>query len=243
LSGARRAPLNPTIILMEDTPAVQPEATRVTRSKAQAKANYDRLSKFYDLIAASEKPYIDLGLQILGLETGETVLEIGFGTGRAILAMAKAIGDSGVVCGIDISEGMLATAREKVQQAGVSHRVELSCEDAAALPYEAYAFDAVFMSFTLELFDNPQVPVVLAECRRVLKDSGRICVVALSKPAHSGIAVRLYEWAHRQFPVLVDCRPIYLQNELYAAGFQPVNIIKKSMWGLPVEIVLARPVG
>jgi ubiquinone/menaquinone biosynthesis C-methylase UbiE len=228
---------------VDEKAVVKLEASRVTRSKALAKSNYDRLSGVYDLIAASEVPYIDQGLQILGLIEGESVLEIGFGTGRAILAMAKAVGDTGKVCGIDISEGMLAVAREKVQQAALSHRVELSCDDAAALHYAADSFDAVFMSFTLELFDNPQVPLVLAECRRVLKTTGRICVVALSKPANPGIAVRLYEWAHSQFPVLVDCRPIYVQDELHEAGFQVVNSIKKSMWGLPVEIVLACPAG
>lgn len=224
---------------MGNTKSARPPASRVTTTKAQAKANYDRLSRFYDLLAASEKRYIDLGLQLLDLREGETVLEIGFGTGHAILAMAKAVGDSGIVYGVDISEGMLNTARNKVEQAGLGPRVELVCDDASALPYARAEVDALFISFTLELFDSPHIPVVLGECRRVLKDTGRICVVALSKAGPANLAVRLYEWAHRRFPAVVDCRPIYLQEELCLAGFHPLQSIHRSMWALPVEIVLA----
>jgi len=216
------------------------EISRVTRSKGQAKASYDKMSKWYDILARPERRYGYLGLQKLRAVEGETVLEIGFGTGHGILALAQSVGNSGQVYGIDISEGMINITRARVREAGFSERVVLNCGDAARLPFEADFFAAVFMSFTLELFDTPDIPMVLHECRRVLRSDGRICVVAMSKKGKANVITRLYEWAHVKFPEYVDCRPIFVQEALEAAGFQPLDVTEITMFGLPIEIVVAR---
>jgi hypothetical protein len=54
-----------------------------------------------------------------------------------------------------------------------------------------------------------------------------------------GTAVKIYEWFHEIMPVAVDCRPIYAQADLTAAGFDICDLTSMSMWGLPVEIILA----
>ena len=57
---------------------------RVTRTKAQAKASYDRMSPFYDYFAGVfEQKYRNAALKQLNIASGEIVLEIGFGTGHA----------------------------------------------------------------------------------------------------------------------------------------------------------------
>ena len=212
--------------------------SRVLRPKEEARSSYNKLSRWYDLISgSSEKKYRDIGLQKLAARPGERILEIGFGTGHCILSLAEAVGDSGHVCGIDLSDGMLAIARDRLERAGLQGRVDLQAGDALALPYESDGFDGVFMSFTLELFDTPEIPLLLEQCRRVLKAGGRIAVVTLVKKP--GMAVRIYEWFHEKMPSAVDCRPILAQEALAAAGFSLGEVTALSMWGLPVEIILA----
>ena len=217
------------------------QISRVTRSKEEAKATYDKMSGWYDVLAGRfESKYRDVGLRKLGAKEGEVVLEIGFGTGHCILALAQSVGDSGKVYGIDISEGMRNITRSRVEEQALSERVELRCGDAAELPFEADFFDAIFLSFTLELFDTPEIPIVLRECQRVLRRGGRICVVSISKKGESSLMTRLYEWLHEKFPNYFDCRPIFVQKALKDAEFQVLDTTEMSMWGLPVEIALAR---
>ena len=222
------------------------DVSRVKRSKEQARDGYNRMARCYDMIAGRfEREYRDIGLEKLGVKDGETVLEIGFGTGQAVLAMAESVGEKGKVYGIDISDRMLRIAGSRVEKMGMSKRVALQREDAADLPYKDDFFDAAFISFTLELFDTPEIPEVLHHCRRVLRDGGRLCVVSLArKPLDEDEkepwAIWLYELAHRLFPSYFDCRPIYVRKSLEDAGFDIVDVTEMQMWGLPVDIVLAK---
>lgn len=81
--------------------------SRVTRSKDAAKTSYDRMSKWYDLIAGtSEWKFVQVGLDLLDPKEGEVVLDIGFGTGKSVLAISQTVGPTGRVYGLDLSEGM-----------------------------------------------------------------------------------------------------------------------------------------
>jgi demethylmenaquinone methyltransferase/2-methoxy-6-polyprenyl-1,4-benzoquinol methylase len=217
------------------------EITPVERSKESAKAAYDRLSKWYDLLAgSSEKKFADIGLQKLDVKAGEKILEIGFGTGGSLVSLVQLVGRTGKVYGVDLSTGMFRVAQYKLKKEGILNRAELQCADATHLPYPDNFFDALFMSFVLELFDTPELPLVLDECKRVLQSNGRIGVVALSK--QKKYSVRLYEWFHMRFPAYVDCRPIFVRETIEQAGFQITNATEMSIWGLPVEIVVAQKI-
>lgn len=196
-------------------PVEEQNIIRVKRTREQAREGYNKMSRWYDLIGGqSEKKYRNEGLRMLDVGEGERVLEIGYGTGHVTVALARLVSDSGKVNGIDISDGMLGVATGRVSRAGLDDRVELQRGDASELPYEDDMFDAVFMSFTLELFDNPEIPGVLEQCMRVLKPGGRIVVVSMSAYGAEGSMVRLYKWAHRNIPSFVDCRPIYARKAL-----------------------------
>lgn len=137
---------------------------------------------------------------------------------------------------------MLAVAKSRIEGAGLLKMIDLRCGDATDLPYEAETFDAIFSSFTLELFDTSEIPLVLKECWGVLKPQGRICIVSLSKNGKQNSMLRLYEWAHEKFPDIIDCRPIFVQKALLTAGFEIKQTACHSMWGLPVEMVLGSKV-
>jgi ubiquinone/menaquinone biosynthesis C-methylase UbiE len=217
------------------------ETVRVTRSKDDARSFYDRISRVYNLLSgSSERKFVEAGLEMLDVHRGETVLEIGFGTGSGLVALAGAVGEEGSVAGIDISSGMSRVALSRLEKVGDSGRVELQIGDAASLPYDNEAFDAIFMSFTLELFDVPELPLVLAECSRTLRHDGRICVVSMSNAGKHGLMTKAYLWAHRRLPRYVDCRPIYVRRSLERVGLEVVEDRLMTLWRLPVEIVLAR---
>ncbi|MCK5200577.1 MAG: class I SAM-dependent methyltransferase [Spirochaetales bacterium] len=213
--------------------------SRVYRTKEEAEETYNKMSGTYDLFAGTfEAKYTNMALKNLNIKEGENVLEIGFGTGHSIKQMANLVGETGKIYGIDISSGMLKVAEKRLGKADLLNRVELTCGDAVSLPYQDNIFDAVFMSFTLELFDTPEIPIVLNEIRRVLKPMGRLGIVSMSKENGASILLNIYEWAHRKFPKYADCRPIYVEQSVQDAGFGIKYKEKVKLFGLPTEIII-----
>ncbi len=96
------------------------------------------------------------------------------------------------------------------------------------------------MSFTLELFDTPEMSTVLSECRRVLKPTGYLGIVSLDKWNENQSIIRMYGWIHDKFPAYVDCRPIPVRKVLKSSGFQVEEEIQMTMWGLPVSVARAQ---
>jgi demethylmenaquinone methyltransferase/2-methoxy-6-polyprenyl-1,4-benzoquinol methylase len=129
-------------------------------------------------------------------------------------------------------------ARKNLAREHLLARAHLICGDASRLPYPDNSLDAVLMCFTLELFDTPEIPKVLRECKRVLRPGGRMVVASMTKRDAHGVVVRAFEWTHRHFPNFLDCRPIYVRQVIEKAGFKVSKTIRMRMW-VPVAIVLA----
>lgn len=212
---------------------------RVWRSHAEARRSYDRMSAWYDLMSGNAEWKLDeKALLLLDPRPGEALLEIGFGTGRSLEWIRNRTGGQGRIVGIDLSEGMREVASRRLSKASFDD-VELLCGDALDLPFDRASFDAVFMAFTLELFDTPELPTVLQEVDRVLRADGRLVAAALSLRRVGTLPVRLYRWAHRSFPRFVDCRPIPVRQLVSAAGFAVEDLREEVMWGIPVDLLRA----
>jgi ubiquinone/menaquinone biosynthesis C-methylase UbiE len=215
----------------------QPGVLRVLQTKEETKAFYNKIARVYDLLAEhSEAPVRKAGIEMLHVRPGQRILEVGFGTGHSLIELARLAGPSGKVFGIDLSDKMVEIAQKLAEKEGMETRIELSCGDALYLPYESESLDGIFISFTLELFDTPEIPLVLSECKRMLKPGGRIVIVGMSRVAPEGLMMEMFEWTHQHFPNYLDCRPILVQEALEDAGFGICDTKIMKMW-INVEIV------
>ena len=104
-------------------------------------------------------------------DVGGRILEIGVGTGLSF----DDYDDTTEISGIDISEPMIARARERVASGRYPFVKELRVMDASALDYPDASFDCVVGQFVITLVDNPEQ--VLSECARVLRPGGQIILV------------------------------------------------------------------
>jgi ubiquinone/menaquinone biosynthesis C-methylase UbiE len=107
-------------------------------------------------------------LSLLAVKSGERVLDIGCGNARDIVQIAEC---GGVIVGVDISEGMVAAAKQELEHIGMSS-ITLQVGDAACLDFPDASFDKVLCSEVIEHI--PDAPRALREIRRVLKPRGSL---------------------------------------------------------------------
>ena len=112
------------------------------------------------------------------IRPGHYVLDIGSGTGYPAVLAAQAVGKRGKVIGLDLAEGMLAVARQKARQAGVTNIV-FQQADVTTLSFESSRFDAVISRFCLMFL--PDIPKALAEIFRILKPGGYLAAAVWSE--------------------------------------------------------------
>jgi len=170
-------------------------------------------------------------LSCLRLSGGESVLEIGCGTGAVTLPLARAVGEHGRVVGVDISEPMLDVARQRVSETGMSN-VTLLLGDAQVMSLERSAFDIATSRMGVMFFADS-----LAAFRNIasaLKPGGRLvfaCWAPLKENRHWLIS---YDIALRYLGAptsedahpgpLAFANPDYVRHILAEAGFAEITI-------------------
>ena len=168
----------------------------------------------------------------LSLTGGESVLEIGCGTGALTLPLAEAVGEHGRVVAVDISEPMLSAARQKIGERRLRN-VTLHSGDAQVFAFEPAAFDLVTSRMGVMFFADP--PAAFRNIKGAVKPGGRLvfaCWAALAENRHWLIS---YDVAVRHLgpPAPSPARepgplafsdPEYVREVLAAAGFAEIEV-------------------
>jgi ubiquinone/menaquinone biosynthesis C-methylase UbiE len=154
----------------------------------------------YDLLAwlfthgrpgAFRKRLVDLAR----LEPGESVLDVGCGTGSLAIAAKNRVGSTGRVSGIDPSPEMIARANSKARKAGAD--VSFGCGVAETLPFADAQFDVVLSTLMLHHLPRPARQQFAGEIRRVLSPGGRVLVVDFALPQNNrGILAHFHRHGH-----------------------------------------------
>src|SRR5580704_8519723 len=126
----------------------------------------------------------ELLLVRLGIAGGESVLEIGCGTGALTVPLAAAVGEHGRVIAVDISEPMLEVARQRIGERGL-HNVTLLLGDAQVFEFEPVAFDLATSRMGVMFFADPAA--AFRNIGSALKPGGRLafaCWASLAENRH-----------------------------------------------------------
>jgi ubiquinone/menaquinone biosynthesis C-methylase UbiE len=162
--------------------------THNPKSPAQTEGRLIRWASFYDglvnimtLGQASRlrRMTVDQAL----LQSGETLLDVGCGTGGVIIPAKIRVGENGSAAGIDPAPEMIAVARRKAQRAGIE--IDFRVGVIESLPFPDETFDVVTSSLMMHHLPEHLQVKGLAEIWRALKPGGRILIADMMRPSRS----------------------------------------------------------
>ena len=197
---------------------------------------YERIAPGYDLRHALLTARADRrGRRMLvaaAVRPGDSVLDCGAGTGSTALLAAKAAGPDGAVTLFDLSEGMLAVARDRAARLGLADRLAFRAGDMARLPFADNSFDVVLSTYSLCPLYDPAAGA--REMLRVARPGGRVGAAHSTLPrgrVMRRLAERVEDVAWR-FPSLsMGCRAVEVLPALEAAG---ARMVLKRRIGVPL---------
>ena len=151
------------------------------KTKALQKAAWDDgaegWKRWWPTFERAAQTVNDRLVELAGVRTGNHVLDIATGSGEPALTAARIVGPSGRVVAVDMSPGMLAIARERIDAAGLRN-VEVIESDAESLNLDASSFDAVLCRWGLMFM--PDLDGLIRSMYRALKPGGRFATAVWS---------------------------------------------------------------
>jgi arsenite methyltransferase len=159
-------------------------------------------------------------LAIASLQPGQTVLDLGSGAGFDCFLAARAVGASGTVIGVDMTQEMLTKARENARKNGFSN-VEFRFGEIEALPVADESVDVIISNCVINL--SPEKQRVFREAYRVLKPGGRLAVADVVATATLPEEIR-GDWAAYTGCMAGASQISEVEEMLQAAGFDQIKI-------------------
>ena len=216
-----------------------------TYSDYKAKKYYAWRASNYDALAQWEQEFHAEAVQMAAAQKGQSALVVACGTGRGMIELAQAVGPTGRVDALDLSEEMIDQARAKCERLGLAERVHFKQGNARELPYPDETFDIVYNSYMLDLIPLDGFEPILNEMGRVLKPGGKLVLLNMSKPDEKRTFYEtIYRWTG------IPCRPVLMAPYLQSLDFRNVQRVYRPprahnlyerviglLWGQ--EIVLA----
>ncbi|RCH56534.1 bifunctional demethylmenaquinone methyltransferase/2-methoxy-6-polyprenyl-1,4-benzoquinol methylase UbiE [Mucilaginibacter hurinus] len=152
--------------------------------KEQVADMFNNISKTYDFL----NHFLSLGIDIiwrkkaineLKADKPALILDVATGTGDFAFEALSILKPEKII-GVDISQGMLEIAKQKIAKRGLGDKFEVKLGDSEKLPFNDNGFDAVTVAYGVRNFENLEAG--LADIYRVLKPGGKAVVLEFSKP-------------------------------------------------------------
>lgn len=155
-----------------------PNIDDIVRLYRKRAGRYDFTANLYYLIGFREWAYRKQAIAALQLQPGDSVVELGCGTGLNFPLLQQAVGPDGKIIGVDLTDAMLAQARRRVEKEGWPN-VELLQASAADFTFPD-GIDGILSTFAFSMMPEPDR--IVANGSRALATGGRWAVLDLAIP-------------------------------------------------------------
>jgi ubiquinone/menaquinone biosynthesis C-methylase UbiE len=157
---------------------VDPPGEHLIETYRKRAKHYDITSRLYPAPGYPQKAHRVRAVQALGVRPGDSVIDIGCGTGLNFALIEEVIGPTGRIVGVDLTDAMLARARQRIETSGWSN-ISLVHADAAEFEFPA-GVDAILATYAHSLLPEPGE--VVAHGAAALPAGGRWVVLDLKIP-------------------------------------------------------------